>query len=70
MTQVLTLPPTLDDQAFEALISEVKAAGDGRLLFDARHVRAADPYGLIGLLALGQSVADGGQRPMLQPGAG
>lgn len=66
MTQVLTLPPTLDDQAFEALISEVKAAGDRRLLFDARHVRAADPYGLIGLLALGQSVADGGQRPMLQ----
>lgn len=66
MTQVLTIPPSLDHEAFDELVADTQAAGDGRILFDARHVRAADPYGLIGLLTIGQTVAEHGSRPMLQ----
>lgn len=66
MTQVITVPPTLDEHAFDTLIAETAAAGDARILYDARHVRSADPYGLIGLLVLGQTAAARGQRPLLQ----
>ncbi len=66
MTRVLAVPPTLDDAAFETLIAEAAGAGDERLLFDARHVRFADPYGLVGLLALGEHVKRDGQQSILQ----
>lgn len=66
MTQVLTIPPSLDHETFDELVADTQAAGDGRILFDARHVRAADPYGLIGLLTIGQAVAEHGSRPLLQ----
>jgi hypothetical protein len=36
------------------------------VLFDATHVRWADPYGMIGLLALGELVRRRGERPMLK----
>jgi hypothetical protein len=66
MRRVLTVPPTLDDDAFEALVAEAARAeeGDG-VLVDARHVRWADPYGMIGLLALGKQLGNGGARPVL-----
>jgi anti-sigma regulatory factor (Ser/Thr protein kinase) len=66
MTFVLTVPPTVDEQAFDALVAQV-AGGEGqRVLVDARHVRWADPYGLLGLLALGQWLAGSGSKPLLQ----
>lgn len=70
MTRVLTVPPTLDDHAFDALIAEAAGSGE-RALVDARHLRWADPYGMIGLLALGRVLGDAGERPALQlPGSG
>ncbi|HEU4883500.1 MAG TPA: ATP-binding protein [Longimicrobium sp.] len=66
MTRVVAVPQTLDSDAFDALIAEANAAGDERLLFDARHVRFADPYGMTGLLALGVHFSRDGVPPILQ----
>ena len=57
MTRVVSVAQTLNDHAFEALLAEAADAGDEKLLFDARHVRFADPYGMTGLLALGPTSA-------------
>lgn len=66
MTRVLTVPPTLDDRAFDALVAEATGGDDARLLIDARKVRWADPYGMIGLLALGQHLRMADAGPILQ----
>ncbi|HEX8245223.1 MAG TPA: ATP-binding protein [Longimicrobium sp.] len=66
MTRVVAVPQTLNGEAFEALLGESADAGDEKLLFDARHVRFADPYGMLGLLALGTYIGETGGRPMLQ----
>ena len=66
MTRVVPVAQTLNDDAFEALLAEAGGAGDEKLLFDARHVRFADPYGMLGLLALGTYIGETGGRPMLQ----
>jgi hypothetical protein len=64
--KVVTLPASLDERYFEPIIRAVDAAGGGRVLFDATHVRWADPYGMIGLLAIGEAVRRGGEQPMLK----
>lgn len=67
MSRVLEVPPTLNDAAFETLLAEAAAREEGeRVLVDARHVRWADPYGMIGLLALGEALARSGPRPQLE----
>jgi hypothetical protein len=66
MTLVLTVPPTVDEQAFDALVGQAAAVDGQRALVDARHIRWADPYGLLGLLVLGQRLAAAGPRPLLQ----
>lgn len=66
MTRVLAVPPTLDDAAFDVLVEQSADAGDERILFDARHVRWADPYGMVGLLALGRHLQRDGVRALLQ----
>ncbi|MGH7457501.1 MAG: ATP-binding protein [Longimicrobiaceae bacterium] len=67
MARVIEVPPTLDDDAFELLASKRAAVAAGEtVLVDARHIRWTDPYGMIGLLALGRTLAEGGQRPALQ----
>lgn len=53
MSVVLSVPETLDERSFEALLAELGQAEEARVLFDARHVRWANPYGLVGLLASG-----------------
>ncbi|HEX2205396.1 MAG TPA: ATP-binding protein [Longimicrobium sp.] len=65
MTRVAAVPQTLNGEAFEALLAEAAQAGGERLLFDARHVRFADPYGMLGLLALGEWLREQGQSPIL-----
>ncbi|HEV2149404.1 MAG TPA: ATP-binding protein [Longimicrobiaceae bacterium] len=66
MSRVLVVPQRLDDAAFDALVAEA-AQGDGeRTLVDARHVRWADPYGMIGLLALGEMLRQEDVRPLLE----
>ena len=66
MTRVLQVPPTLDAAAFETLVAEAATAGDERLLVDARHLRWADPYGMMGVLALGEWLRGRGGHPLLQ----
>ena len=63
MTQVITVPPSLDDFTFEQVLDQVAALpADAKLLVDARHVRWASPYGLTALLTLAQTRAE---RPTL-----
>lgn len=64
MTRVITVPQTLNDDAFEALLAQLGGRGE-KLLLDARHVRFADPYGMLGLLAIGEHLREGGARPIL-----
>jgi hypothetical protein len=66
VTRVVEVPQTLNDEAFEALLGEAADAGDEKLLFDAAHVRFADPYGMLGLLALGTYLRETGGSPMLR----
>ncbi len=68
MTVVLSVPETLDDRGFEALVSAWAAAEGGRALFDARHVRWVSPYGILGLMAAGAAWQERfGERPLLEP---
>jgi hypothetical protein len=66
VTRVLEVPPTLDTEAFDTLIEGADTAGGERLLVDARHVRFADPYGMVGLLAIGEHFGTPEMRPILQ----
>jgi anti-sigma regulatory factor (Ser/Thr protein kinase) len=66
MTFVLTVPPTVDEAAFDALVARAQEATDRRVLFDARHIRWADPFGLLGVLALGRSLMTEEAKPLLQ----
>lgn len=65
MTRVLVVPPQLDDAGFDALVAETQAAGGERILFDARHLRWADPYGMVGLIALGEQLRAADHEPQL-----
>ncbi len=67
--KVITVPGTLDDRSFEQLASSLPPAQGERVLVDARRVRWVDPYGMLGLLALGQVLGDRAgprERPRLQ----
>jgi hypothetical protein len=66
MKQVLSVPSTLDERAFDTLIAELDALGEAGALLDARHLRWADPYGMVGLLAIGKVLGQRGVRPSLQ----
>jgi anti-sigma regulatory factor (Ser/Thr protein kinase) len=56
VSSILTVPPWLDEPAFEQVVQQLAAVPpDARLLVDARHVRWASPYGLTALLALAQA---------------
>jgi anti-sigma regulatory factor (Ser/Thr protein kinase) len=56
LSSVLTVPPSLDEPAFEQVVAQLAdVPPDARLLVDARHVRWASPYGLTALLALAQA---------------
>ena len=73
MKRVVTVPATLDDRAFDALVEEIAGPAEetteatrDELLFDAQHVRWADPYGMIGLLAIGTELRRQGGSPLLR----
>jgi hypothetical protein len=62
---LVALPASLDERYFEPLVRALDATND-RVLFDATHLRWADPYGMIGLLALGAVARRAGERPLLK----
>jgi hypothetical protein len=58
VTNVITVPPSLDDSSFEQVLEQVAPLpADAKLLVDARHARWASPYGLTALLTLAQTRA-------------
>jgi hypothetical protein len=63
---LVAVPASLDERYFEPVVRALELAQDGRILFDATHVRWADPYGMIGLLALGAVARRQGERPWLK----
>jgi hypothetical protein len=64
---VVTLPASLDERYFDPVVKGLDDVEPGeRVLFDASHVRWVDPYGLIGLLAVGTVAAQRGERPLLK----
>lgn len=65
--KVVLLPTSLDERYFDPVVKSLDEAEPGqRVLFDASHVRWVDPYGLIGLLVLGSTAAQRGERPLLK----
>lgn len=63
MTQVITVPHSLDEHTFEQVLEQLAPLPpDAKLLVDARHVRWASPYGLTALLTLAQTREE---RPVL-----
>ena len=63
---VIPLPQSMDERYFEAVVRDFSQATAHRLLFDATHVRWADPYGMVGLLALGHVARERGELPILK----
>ena len=64
MTNVINVPPSLDEHSFEQVLNQMVAfPPDAKLLLDARHTKWASPYGLGALLTLGQT--RDGARPTL-----
>jgi anti-sigma regulatory factor (Ser/Thr protein kinase) len=56
VTNVIAVPPTLDDHSFEQVLEQVSHfPPDQKILVDARHTRWASPYGLTALLTLAET---------------
>ena len=56
MTQIISLPLSLDDASFEQVFQALsQTAPDDKILLDARHTRWATPYGLTVLLTIAQT---------------
>jgi anti-sigma regulatory factor (Ser/Thr protein kinase) len=69
MTNVISVPPSLDEHSFEQVLSQMSAfPPDAKLLLDARHTKWASPYGLGALLTLGQT-RDGARPTIAVPEA-
>ncbi len=64
--KVVSVPASLDEHTFDQLLEGYSPEEHPRLLIDARHLRFADPFGMIGLLALGQYAGRSGEKPVLQ----
>ena len=70
MSRVVEVPRNLDEVAFETLIAATReeVQPNTRLLLDARSVSWVSPYGLLGLLAIGQEVRQRtGFAPLIEP---
>lgn len=62
---VITVPPSLDDQTFEQVLEQLAPLpADARILIDARNTTWASPYGLTALLTLAQTRAE---KPQFMP---
>lgn len=63
--RIVTVPSSLDERTFDAMIRSFAEGSGGRTLVDARHLAWVDPYGMLGLLAVGAVAARSGDRPVL-----
>ena len=65
--QIIPVPGNLETSALDQLARELAKDGEGKVLFDARHLRWVDPGGIVGLLAAGTVVRERqGAPPRLQ----
>jgi anti-sigma regulatory factor (Ser/Thr protein kinase) len=64
--KVVSVPSSLDEHTFDQLLEGLEPEKAERVLIDARHLRFADPFGMLGLLALAQYVGRTGEAPILQ----
>jgi hypothetical protein len=65
--QIIPVPGNLETSALDQLARELAKGGEGKVLFDARHLRWVDPGGIVGLLAAGTVVRERqGAPPRLQ----
>ena len=72
---VIAVPATLDDRTFDQMLAELHRTdatgmpaepGAPRVLIDARKLRWVDPFGMLGLLAIGAVAARSGEKPRFQ----
>lgn len=68
MRQVVTVPQTLDERGFDALVEEVSAIQEAeKVIVAGRHLQWADPFGMVGLLSVGRYLRDlSGEAPILE----
>jgi hypothetical protein len=64
--KLVTLPSSLDERTFDSLVRGLEGDADERRLFDGSHVRWADPYGMIGLLAVATIAARTAEKPIFR----
>lgn len=64
--RVVTLPGSLDERTFDAVVRGLEGEPGERVLFDAHDVRWVDPYGMVGLLAVGTVAGRTADRPRLR----
>ena len=64
--KLVPLPASLDERTFEQIVRGVEGDPEQRALFDGTHVRWVDPYGMVGLLAVGVVAGQRAERPLLR----
>jgi anti-sigma regulatory factor (Ser/Thr protein kinase) len=63
--RVLDVPAELEERTFDGLVRALGGQGD-RVLVDASPLRWVDPYGMLGVLAVGEAAARRGAQPRLR----
>lgn len=63
---VIGVPAELHDRSFDQVVAELNEADEGGVLVDARRLRWVSPFGMLGLLAVGQVARSRGLLPRLQ----
>lgn len=64
--RVVSIPGSLDENSFDGTLEQLAGDPAERVLVDARHLRFADPFGMLGLLALGEYVKRTSEPALLQ----
>lgn len=64
--RVVSIPASLDENSFDGTLEQLAGDPAERVLVDARHLRFADPFGMLGLLALGEYVKHTSEPAILQ----
>ena len=64
--KLVTLPASLDERSFDQIVKGLEGDPAERLLLDGTHVRWADPFGMVGLLAVGTHAGRTAERPVLK----
>lgn len=64
--RVVSIPGSLDENSFDGTLEQLAGDPAERVLVDARHLRFADPFGMLGLLALGEYVKRTSEPAILQ----